>query len=100
MYKKSQLAIGLCVTGMMVIAQRAWGNETTKLVKRLNEVKNSTTIVKYRLSQAPTSESVISIIGVKANPTKQGLELILQTDKGGQLQVTNRSTGNSFVVEA
>ncbi|OKH56002.1 ferrichrome-iron receptor [Calothrix sp. HK-06] len=99
MYKSLQLALGLCVTGVIVVTQPAWGNETSGVVKRLNEIKNSATTVKDWLSQTPTSESVISIIGVKANPTKQGLELILQTDKGGQLQVTNRSTGNSFIAE-
>jgi iron complex outermembrane recepter protein len=98
MYKQSQVIIGLCVTSVIVVTQPAWGNETN-VIKQLNEVDHPAKTVKDWLSQNPTPESVISIIGVKANPTKQGLELILQTDKGGQLQVTNRSVGNNFVAE-
>jgi len=41
----------------------------------------------------------VQITGVKANPTDKGVEVILQTTKGQQLQVTNRSTGNSFIAD-
>ncbi|MDF5719283.1 MAG: TonB-dependent receptor [Rhizonema sp. PD37] len=42
---------------------------------------------------------VIQITGVKANPTNKGLEVILETPVGTQLQLTNRSTGNNFIVD-
>ncbi|MEH1846457.1 MAG: TonB-dependent receptor plug domain-containing protein [Nostoc sp.] len=41
----------------------------------------------------------MQVTGVKANPTAQGVEVILQTRKGQQLQVTNRSAGNSFIAD-
>ncbi len=56
------------------------------------------------LVQSPTpspspASGVVQVTGVKANPTKQGVEVILQTTKGEQLQTTNRSTGNSFIAD-
>ncbi|MBW4510684.1 MAG: TonB-dependent receptor [Scytonematopsis contorta HA4267-MV1] len=49
-------------------------------------------------NSAPLQE-VVPITSVKANPTNKGLEVILQTTKGNQLQVTNRSTGNNFIAD-
>lgn len=48
--------------------------------------------------EAPIIE-VVQVTAVKANPTDQGVEVILQTPKGKQLQVVNRSTSNSFIVD-
>ncbi|MEH2275568.1 MAG: hypothetical protein V7K40_12470 [Nostoc sp.] len=50
-----------------------------------------------KLVQSPRSE-LVQITGVKANPTDKGVEIILQTALGQQLQVTNRSTGNNSTV--
>lgn len=36
---------------------------------------------------------------MKANPTSKGVEVILQTTKGEQLQITNRSAGNNFIAD-
>ncbi len=49
-------------------------------------------------SATPTSE-IILVTGVKANPTDKGLEIVLQTNKGEQLQITNSSTGNNFIAD-
>ncbi|WP_392479007.1 TonB-dependent siderophore receptor [Nostoc sp. C110] len=52
------------------------------------------------LVQSPTSTSeIIPVTGVKANPTEKGVEIILQTSKGEQLQITNSSTGNNFIAD-
>ncbi|MEH2184028.1 TonB-dependent receptor domain-containing protein [Nostoc sp.] len=50
------------------------------------------------LVQSPISEAV-QVTGVKANPTDKGVEIILQTTRGEQLQLVNRSAGNSFIVD-
>ncbi|MEH1844261.1 MAG: AMIN domain-containing protein [Nostoc sp.] len=42
---------------------------------------------------------VVQVTSVKANPTNKGVEVILQTDKGQQLQVVNRSNGNNFIAD-
>ncbi|WP_442949548.1 AMIN domain-containing protein [Nostoc sp.] len=36
---------------------------------------------------------------MKANPTDKGVEIILQTPQGTQLQVTNRSAGSNFIAD-
>jgi outer membrane receptor protein involved in Fe transport len=50
------------------------------------------------LVQSPTP-SIITITGVKANPTEKGVEVILETSFGDKLQVANRSTGNNFIAD-
>jgi iron complex outermembrane recepter protein len=52
----------------------------------------------YQLVQTPNVEP-IPITGVKANPTEKGVEVILETTQGEQLQVTNRSTDNNFIAD-
>ncbi|MEA5552702.1 TonB-dependent siderophore receptor [Anabaena cylindrica UHCC 0172] len=56
-----------------------------------------TRTVKGWLSQA--NSAVIQVTGVKANPTDQGVEILLETSQGDQLQLTNRSTSNSYIVD-
>ncbi|MBE9052034.1 TonB-dependent siderophore receptor [Nostocales cyanobacterium LEGE 11386] len=47
---------------------------------------------------APSSE-VVPVTGVQANATENGVEIILQTTLGEQLQITNRSAGNNFIAD-
>ncbi|TVP63378.1 MAG: TonB-dependent siderophore receptor [Nodularia sp. (in: Bacteria)] len=49
------------------------------------------------LVQSPTE--VIQVTGVTANPINQGVEVILQTTQGEQLQITNRSIDNTFIAD-
>ncbi|MEH2182995.1 TonB-dependent receptor [Nostoc sp.] len=63
----------------------------------LSEIDHPLTSAK-KLVQSPTSE-LVQITGVKVNPTDKGVEIILQTALGQQLQVTNRSSGNNFIVD-
>ncbi|MBD2412566.1 ferrichrome-iron receptor [Nostoc calcicola FACHB-389] len=48
--------------------------------------------------QTPQTE-VVQVTGVKVNPTNKGVEVILQTSKGEQLPITNRSAGNNFIAD-
>ncbi|WP_317616805.1 TonB-dependent siderophore receptor [Nostoc sp. PA-18-2419] len=48
--------------------------------------------------QTPQTE-VVQVTQVKANPTNKGVEVILQTSKGQQLQLVNRSTGSNFITD-
>ncbi|NJM22191.1 MAG: AMIN domain-containing protein [Richelia sp. SM1_7_0] len=50
------------------------------------------------LSQADSGENV-KVTGIKVNSTEQGLELILETSQGRQLQITNNSDSNSFIAD-
>ncbi|MEH2277324.1 MAG: TonB-dependent siderophore receptor [Nostoc sp.] len=73
-------------------------------IKSLSEMERPATNVSGLLSQSSTpqatpSSEVVQVTQVKANPTTLGVEVILQTSKGEQLQVTNRSAGNSFIAD-
>ena len=94
MEKQIKLLLGLWLGGLVVFAQPAWAKEKTATIHSLNELEHPATTIKNWLSQVP--QSPILVTGVKANPTSKGLELVLQTSKGQQLQLVNRSSGNSF----
>lgn len=46
-----------------------------------------------------SSVTVVPVTGVQVNPTAKGVEVILQTLQGEQLQVTNRNAGNNFIAD-
>jgi iron complex outermembrane recepter protein len=87
-------------------------DEASKNTSQLSEVQFPATSARM-LVQAPTPTNptnvppveggnqggIVPITGVKANPTDKGVEVILQTTQGQQLQVTNRSAGNNFVAD-
>ena len=78
-------------------------SRTTREIPRLGEVGFPSTLAQQLVQSpapqtAPTSE-VVQVTGVKANPTSKGVEIILQTSIGQQLQVVNRSAGNSFITD-
>ena len=56
-------------------------------------------LVQSPAPQKPPTSEVVQVTGVKANPTNRGVEVILQTDKGQQLQITNHSAGNNFIAD-
>ncbi|WP_099066289.1 TonB-dependent receptor [Nostoc linckia] len=87
--------------------QQAKSNETTKNILQLGEIELPSTSAQM-LVQSPTNppnpeqtttDPVIPIAGVKANPTQTGVEVILETPLGEQLQVTNRSADNNFIAD-
>ncbi|MEH2249200.1 TonB-dependent receptor plug domain-containing protein [Nostoc sp.] len=76
---------------------------TIREIPRLSEVERKTTSAQ-QLVQSPAPQTVpvpviVQVTAVKANPTSKGLEVILQTNKGQQLQLLNRSSGNSFITD-
>ncbi|MEH2182391.1 AMIN domain-containing protein [Nostoc sp.] len=78
-------------------------------IPSIGEIKRTLTSAERRVQsqalQNPPSPGVkqegeiVPITGVKANPTAKGVEVILETPTGTQLQVTNRSAGNNFIVD-
>ncbi|MEH2406195.1 TonB-dependent receptor plug domain-containing protein [Nostoc sp.] len=74
------------------------------IIRQLSEVEPPITNARLLLVQSPTPQitptsEIVPITSVKANPTDKGVEIILQTPVGTQLQVTNRSTGNNFIAD-
>ncbi|MUG96476.1 TonB-dependent siderophore receptor [Scytonema sp. UIC 10036] len=88
---------------------RAKANEASKNIPRLSEIKLPATSARMLVqTPSPTNspnpeqtngDQVVPITGVKANPTPKGVEVILETTAGTQLQVINRSTGNNFIAD-
>jgi iron complex outermembrane recepter protein len=74
-------------------------------IPQLSDVELPVTSAQILVQQATptntpaTSGEVVSITGVKANPTDKGVEVILETTAGDKLQVANRSTGNNFIAD-
>lgn len=67
-------------------------------ITQLSELEPVFTSARMLLVQSPTPPSeVVQVTAVKANPTDKGVEVILQTSKGQQLQLVNRSSGNNFI---
>ncbi|MBD2771749.1 TonB-dependent siderophore receptor [Iningainema tapete] len=80
-----------------VFGQEVRSLAPNKHIRRLSEIQRPIASARL-LVQSPTPE-IVSVTGVKANPTNKGVEIILQTAKGSQLQIANRSTGNSFIAD-
>ncbi|MEA5600487.1 TonB-dependent siderophore receptor [Nostoc sp. UHCC 0252] len=80
----------LLLTGVFFLlgVQATWAEDT-------NSANNAQILVQ---SPTPTSK-IIAIAGVKATSTQNGVEVILETPLGEQLQITNRSTGNNFIAD-
>jgi iron complex outermembrane receptor protein len=78
--------------------------EVNKNISQLSEIDFPATNAQI-LVQSPTPTDtpkqgdVVPITAVKANPTEKGVELILETTQGEKLQITNRSTGNNFIID-
>ncbi|MBN4006331.1 TonB-dependent siderophore receptor [Nostoc sp. LPT] len=84
------------------LMQQDGGN---RKIRQLSELEIPLTSAQHLLVQSPTPTNptsqgnVIPITSVKANPTDKGVEIILETPAGTQLQVTNRSTDNNFIAD-
>ncbi|MCL6751999.1 TonB-dependent siderophore receptor [Nostoc sp. CCCryo 231-06] len=68
------------------------------------QVKDIRHISHFLLAQLSTPDSakpteLIEVTAVKVNSTEKGVEIILETAKGNQLQVLNRSSGNSYIAD-
>ncbi len=84
-----------------VVIKPGQAKEVTK-ISPIQEPNHFAKTVKEWLAQieqqTPQLE-IVQVTGVKANPTNKGVEVILQTSKGQQLQLVNRSTGSNFITD-
>ncbi|MEH2247158.1 TonB-dependent siderophore receptor [Nostoc sp.] len=89
-----------------VVIQPTQAKQVTE-IQSVQELDRSARTVKEWFAQIeqqnPPAQSqegeVIQVTSVKANPTSNGVEVILQTSIGQQLQVVNRSSGNNFIAD-
>ncbi|MEH2182394.1 TonB-dependent receptor plug domain-containing protein [Nostoc sp.] len=103
----------LMVSTLLTLGIRpVWAQTVAKNIVNITsirEVKLPLTSAERRVrSQAPQNppsqggkqgNEIVPITGVKANPTDKGVEVILETPVGTQLQVINRSAGSNFIVD-
>ncbi|MEH2060578.1 MAG: TonB-dependent siderophore receptor [Nostoc sp.] len=77
--------------------------EAIRGIQRISELvhpdKSASLLVQSPTSPNTPPTSVVQVTSVKANPTAKGLEIILQTTKGEQLQLVNRSAGSNFITD-
>ncbi len=83
----------------MGLAIPAYAKEVPQPIRRLQRSDHAIMLVQSPASEIAPLAEVVQVTGVKTNPTDKGVEVILQTDKGQQLQVVNRSVDNSFIVD-
>ncbi|WP_414550065.1 TonB-dependent siderophore receptor [Anabaena sp. CCY 0017] len=95
--KQVQLLLNLWLVGLVTTIQPARAEDKIAIVPSLNESEQPTTIARNRLSQTPQAPIIVN--EVQINSTEQGVEVILQTTQGEQLQITNRNTENSFIAD-
>ncbi|MHC5738012.1 TonB-dependent siderophore receptor [Nostoc sp.] len=85
------------------VQEAAKPDEVTRNIKQLSEVEPFITSAEMLLVQSATPNTpqteVVQVTSVKANPTAKGLEIILQTTKGEQLQLVNHSAGSNFITD-
>ncbi|WP_322742275.1 TonB-dependent receptor [Gloeocapsopsis crepidinum] len=101
-----QLFYSICLTGIVsaLIVQSA----SAEVVQPKSSVSQNITRRGLRerlvnqaelLSQVPNSPTLVEVTGVEATPTDKGVEVILQSTQGQQLQITNRSADNNFIAD-
>ncbi|MEH2068696.1 MAG: TonB-dependent siderophore receptor [Nostoc sp.] len=85
------------------VASLLRNSRSIKEIPRLSEIErpitSATTLVQSPTPSPPRVTQVVPITSVKANPTPQGVEIILETTQGTQLQVINRSAGSNFITD-
>ncbi|MCX7596395.1 MAG: TonB-dependent siderophore receptor, partial [Fischerella sp.] len=72
-------------------------------IRQLSEIQQPLTnaqmlLQSFKLGQA-SSQQVVQVTGVQVNPTDKGVEVILQTPLGEQLQVSAKSEGNTYIAD-
>lgn len=72
-------------------------NTPIKKIPHLSEIDFVPKVIQ-KLVQSPVTE-VIEVTGVQVNTTEKGLDVILQTSKGEQLQVSGRNEGNAYIAD-
>ncbi|BAY65321.1 ferrichrome-iron receptor [Calothrix brevissima NIES-22] len=87
-----------CLLSTPATAEELGKDKITKNLSQLSDIESPATNASH-LVQLPTPGNTVIITGVKAKATEKGVEVILETNQGEQLQVNNRSTGNNFIAD-
>ncbi|MCG6137824.1 MAG: TonB-dependent siderophore receptor [Nostoc sp. LLA-1] len=91
--EKSHLLLAVGVISMLMMQSAQAESDISRLQDVVNPAKNGALLAQE------SGVMVIQVTGVQANPTETGVEVILQTPQGEQLQITNRSAENNFIAD-
>jgi MFS family permease len=111
LWQQFDASVTFIVGGACAIASTAKSEEVKKDIR--GEGFTQPSEIKFRVSRDylfgqtpndPPSETqkqkgIVPITGVEITPTDSGVEVILQTPLGEQLQISDRSDGNNFIAE-
>ncbi|WP_138500709.1 TonB-dependent siderophore receptor [Nostoc sp. PA-18-2419] len=81
------------------VASVVHNSKLIREIRQLSQIEHPKTNAQMLVQSPAPSSEIVQVIGVKATPTDKGVEVILQTSKSAQLQITNRSTGNNFIAD-
>ncbi|UKO96849.1 TonB-dependent receptor plug domain-containing protein [Nostoc sp. UHCC 0870] len=91
--EKSHVLLAVGVISMLMMQPAQAESDISSLQDVVNPHKSAALLAQE------SGVIVIQVTGVQANPTEQGVEIILQTTQGEKLQITNRNTENSFIAD-
>jgi iron complex outermembrane recepter protein len=86
------IGLGLVLVNQPVLAED--NQKPTSKISQLPDIEQPATNIQQWLAQ-----SLVQITGVKSQATDKGIEVILETNQSDQLQLTNKSEGNSYIIE-
>ncbi|MBW4678304.1 MAG: TonB-dependent siderophore receptor [Desmonostoc geniculatum HA4340-LM1] len=81
------------------VASLLGNSKSIREIRQLSQIQRPKTSAQKRAQSPAPSSEVVQVTGVTANPTDKGIEVILQTTLGQQLQITNRSADNNFIAD-
>ncbi|MDZ7969676.1 MAG: TonB-dependent siderophore receptor [Nostoc sp. DedSLP03] len=74
-------------------------SKSIREIRQISEIEHPQTSAQMLVQSPAPSSEIVQITGVKATSTEKGVEVILETSIGAQLQITNRSSGNNFIAD-
>ncbi|RUR84722.1 TonB-dependent siderophore receptor [Chlorogloeopsis fritschii PCC 9212] len=86
------IGLALVLVNPSVLAEN--NQKPMSKISQLSDIEKPATSIQQWLAQ-----SLVQVIGVKLQATDKGIEVILETNQSDQLQLTNKSEGNSYIVE-
>jgi len=92
-----QLAIAVLFTS--VAGAESWQETKIPHKSEIEQVAQSAELLVQSPTPSLSPVSVVPITGIQANPTEQGVEVILATSQGEQLQIINRSVGSNYIAD-
>ncbi|MFQ4143526.1 TonB-dependent siderophore receptor [Chlorogloeopsis sp. ULAP02] len=92
--QKLAWAIALALVLVNPPASAENNQKPTSKISQLSDIEKPAKSIQQWLAQ-----SLVQVTGVKLQATDKGIEVTLETNQSEQLQLTNKSEGNSYVVD-